>query len=124
MFRVLFCFVFISSEDPNAFTERLQNKKVEKIGNPEDYGINVSGSKMVSAVTKKKSLDALIKLEKVQDLEPEAIEAIWITFLSEIHKFPGMITVITDSHPLTSRFFSRLMSVIYSKGRRVWKDRR
>lgn len=82
----------VYDEDPNAFTERLHNKKVEKIGNPEDYGINVSGSKMVSAVTKKKSLDGLIKLEKVQDLEPEAIKAIWITFLSEIHKFPGMIT--------------------------------
>lgn len=82
----------VYDEDPNAFTERLNNRKVEKIGNPEDYGINVNSSKMVSAVTKKKSLDALIKLEKVQDLEPEAIKAIWITFLSEIHKFPGMIT--------------------------------
>lgn len=82
----------VYDEDPNAFTERLQNKKVEKIGNPEDYGIDVNGSKMVSAVTKKKTLDGLIKLDKVKDLEPEAIKAIWITFLSEIHKFPGMIT--------------------------------
>lgn len=52
---------------------------------------------MVSAVTKKKTLDGLIKLDKVKDLEPEAIKAIWITFLSEIHKFPGMITVTAFS---------------------------
>lgn len=74
----------------------MANKKVEKIGNPEDYGIDVTGKTkftMSRSMTKKRTLDSIMNIDKVKDLQPEAIRAIWITFLSEIKKFPGMINV-------------------------------
>jgi len=69
---------------------------VEKIGNPEDYGIDLgkgTKSKMSKSMTKKRTLDTIMKLDMVRDLQRDAIKAIWITFISELNKFPGMITV-------------------------------
>lgn len=85
------------SENPDKFLHTLKEpKKVEKIGNPEDYGIVVDKpkSKMSYSANKKRTLDSIMKLDKVEDLEADAIKAIWITFISELNKFPGMITVI------------------------------
>lgn len=81
----------VYDEDPEKFQESLKPQKVEPIGNPEDYGIKVK-SKMSASATKKRTLDSIMKIDKVAELEPEAIKAIWITFISELSKFPGMIS--------------------------------
>lgn len=84
----------VYDENPEKFLDSLANKKVEKIGNPEDYGIDVTGKTkftMSRSMTKKRTLDSIMNIDQVKDLQPEAIRAIWITFLSEIKKFPGMI---------------------------------
>ena len=94
-------YLLILSESPEKFLHTLKEpKKVEKIGNPEDYGIVEDNkpikSKMSYSANKQRTLDSIMKLDKVEDLDADAINAIWITFLSELRKFPGMITVLLN----------------------------
>ena len=51
---------------------------------------------MSYSANKQRTLDSIMKLDKVEDLDADAIKAIWITFLSELRKFPGMITVLLN----------------------------
>lgn len=85
----------VYDESPEIFLDNLKPKKVEPIGNPEDYGYQLkekAKSRMSASATKKRTLDSIMKIDKVKELEPKAIKAIWTTFLSELCKFPGMIT--------------------------------
>lgn len=104
----------VYDENPEKFLDNLKNKKVEKIGNPEDYGIKLNDkvkTRMSSSTTKKRTLDTIMKLDKVKDLERDAIKAIWTTFLSELDKYPGMINA--EEYELVAQRSSKFNTFLF-----------
>lgn len=101
----------VYDENPETFLNNLkEKKKVEPIGNPEDYGYKTE-SKMSKSANKQRTLDSIMKIDKVDELEAEAIRAIWITFISELGKIPGMIN--DKEYDLIARRSSEFTSFLF-----------
>ena len=99
----------LKSENPENFLSSLKTKKkVEPIGNPADYGYGVKDSKM--SLTKKRTLESMMKIELLEGLKPEEINAIWITYMQEKSRIAGMLTVIIKNINYEISLLSKILN--------------
>jgi ATP synthase F1 complex assembly factor 1 len=82
----------VYSEDPQEFIDKVKNFKQEKHGDGPPADI-IEQAGLAHSMTKKKTLESLMKVEMLNDVEPIDLKDIWINFMEEKNRHANVLSL-------------------------------